>query len=218
MKPQVVAVVVCHDSDDYLKSTLEAIARQTRPVDSLILIDTGEQATALQPMHGSKIIKLPSKTNLAVSLNTAASELASSENTWMWIIHDDSAPEPNCLEELLRAEEQSALAGAIGPKQVRWDNPRYIWQQGLTLTPFGTPISLVNNELDQSQHDSQSDVLAVSTTALLIRTDIWQQIGDANEKTPALALDYELSLRVKLAGLRVIVAPTCAGSSRRTVA
>lgn len=206
MKTTVTAVVVSHDSGDYLDATLQALRAQSRPVDRLIVVETSQNAAVNPALPSDSVLRLPGA-SLADSLDAAIDGLSSSEDDWLWIIHDDSAPDSDCLEQLLALEEKSSLAALIGPKQVRWDNPRIILQQGLTLTPLGAPLSLVAGELDQSQHDDASDVLAVGTAGALVRMDVWQQLGGLSKSAPPLASDYDLSLRVKLAGLRVLVAP-----------
>ncbi|MEN9956560.1 MAG: hypothetical protein RIR46_168 [Actinomycetota bacterium] len=206
MSSQVTAVVVCHDTGDYLTQTLQALSQQTRPADRVILVNTsGKQLD--QTFGSAEVIELDSKTKLPAALAAATQTLISSETHWLWMLHDDSAPEPECLASMLSTLETTALVGAIAPKQVDPEHPRIIRQLGLTLTPLGEPLSLVSSELDQSQHDTMSDVMAVSTAGLLVRTDIYEELGGLNPKAPPLAADYDLSLRVRLAGLRVMVVP-----------
>lgn len=205
MSSQVTAVVVCHDTGDYLTQTLRGLSSQTRPADRIILVNTS--GVPLNQVLGPvQTIELSPKSKLPEALAAASETLISSDTHWLWVLHDDSAPEPNCLEALLSTLETNALVGAIAPKQIDPEQPRIIRQLGLTLTPLGEPLSIVAGELDQSQHDTMSDVMAVSTAGLLIRTDIFDQLGGLNPKAPPLAADYDLSLRVRLAGLRVLVA------------
>lgn len=206
MSSQVTAVVVCHDTGDYLTQTLQALSQQTRPADRIILVNTSGEALG-QTLGSTQTIELDRKTKLPEAIAAATETLISSDTHWLWILHDDSAPEPDCLEALLATLDTTALVGVIAPKQVDPEHPRIIRQLGLTLTPLGEPLSIVSGELDQSQHDSMSDVMAVSTAGLLVRTDIYEQLDGLSPKAPPLAADYDLSLRVRLAGLRVLVAP-----------
>ena len=205
MKSRVTAVVVSHDASDYLSATLKALALQTVAPDRVIVVDTGEAAAELPA--DTEVVRLSPKTSLAHSLRAATENLSKSEDSWIWLLHDDSAPEPDCLEQLLALEEKSSLAALIGPKQLDWNEPRHILQQGLTLTPLGAPLSLVSDELDQSQHDYASDVMAIGTAGALIRSDVFDNVGGLDAKAPPLAADYDLALRFKIAGFRVLVAP-----------
>jgi GT2 family glycosyltransferase len=208
MKTTVTAVVVSYDYGDYLDLTLQALRAQTRPVDRVIIVVTrpGVSYDSSELLSHESAIHLPEAT-FEQALSKATDGLSETEDDWLWIVHDDSAPDSDCLEQLLSLEEKSSLAALIGPKQLLWDNPRIILQQGLTLTPLGAPLSLVAGELDQSQHDDASDVLAVGTAGALVRMDVWQQVGGLSKSAPPLAADYDLALRIKLAGFRVLVAP-----------
>jgi len=205
MSTQVTAILVFHDTGDYLNQTLAGLAQQTVAPDRIILVNTSQQQVA-EPL-GAQQISLPLKTPLPQSIAAAVATLEVDDNHWLWILHDDSAPDPDCLEQLLGAEERNSLSAIIGPKQVQWSNPRRILQQGLTLSPTGTPLSLVADELDQSQHDGMVDVMAVGTAGMLVRSSVFVLVGGLNPNVPPLAADYDLALRVKLAGHRVIAAP-----------
>ena len=205
MSSQVTAIVVCHDTSDYLKQTFLGLAAQSHSVDRLVVVNTSGQE--IETPNGASVISMPTKTPLDASLKAAVDSLGSSIGDWLWILHDDSAPEQNCLAELRAAEERNSLAAVIGPKQLLWNDPKTILQQGLTLSPAGTPVSLVSHELDQSQHDGMIDVMAVGTAGMLVKASVWQALDGLGPKAPPLAADYDFSLRAKLAGHRVIVAP-----------
>ncbi len=214
MSRKVTAVVVSHDNGEYLKQTLKALGQQSVTPDSIVVVDTSGQTLewvteTVTKQHGLETIDLGKNRPLSAALRAPfeLGQVTADPEHWLWLLHDDSAPEPNCLKELLLAEERNALAAVIGPKQVTWNDPRTIFQLGLTLSPGGTPLSPHANELDQSQHDSLTDVMAVGTAGALIRTDVLADLGGLSDVAPPLAADYDLSLRVKLAGYRVIVAP-----------
>ena len=187
MKPFVTAVVVAHDAPEYLSVTLDALHRQSVQPDQILQID----ATS----------------SLAQSLLAARAQM-SAEAGWLWLLHDDSAPKHDALEELLKAVELSPAVALAGPKQLDWNNHKKILQQGLTLTPMGELFSLVSGELDQSQHDHVDDVLAVGTAGALIRVDLFDELNGLDGNAPPLAADIDFSIRARLAGHRVIVVPT----------
>lgn len=195
MKTFVSAIVISHDSAEFLSRTLAAI--QNQPVDEIIHVETGS-AQGAQFSIGD--------VSLAASLRFAA-EKVSPQSEWLWILHDDSAPLADALKQLLALAEVSPSVAIIGPKQVDWQDTRKIVQQGLTLTPRGKLFSLVSNELDQSQHDSMSDVLAVGTAGMLVKRSVWQELGGLTDKIPPLAADIDFSMRARAKGYRVVVAP-----------
>ena len=213
MKPYVIAVVVCHDANDFLTTTLQAANSQTRPIDYLAVVDTSGTASEIEGLGvDAKLLRLPAKSNLKTAIETALQEAKNSApgdqtNRWLWLLHDDSAPKPDALAKLLEAVELSPSVAVAGPKQVAWNDHKIITQQGLTLTPMGDLFSLVHGQLDQGQHDQTDDVMAVGTAGALINLAVYEKIGGLDKKAPPFAADIDFSIRVRLAGHRVAVVP-----------
>ena len=219
MGVRVTAVVISHDQPTFLAETLLALQSQTEQPQKTLVIDTSSSGDCLKVIEAANLqgISLPPKTKLGAAINAAiiANRLAetstdSAQDTasdWLWILHDDSAPEPTALAQLLAVIEQSPSVAVAGPKQVQWKNKRLISQLGLTLTPTGKLFSVVSNQLDQSQHDDVDDVLAVGTAGVLIKTSVYRQLKGFDDSAPPLAADVDFSIRTRLAGYRVVAVP-----------
>ena len=83
---------------------------------------------------------------------------------WVWILHDDCAPDPTCLEALLTRAEESPDLAVLGAKARGWDQPRLLLEVGLTTDGAGhRHTGLERREVDQGQHDSVREVLAVGS-------------------------------------------------------
>ncbi len=126
---------------------------------------------------------------------------------WVWLLHDDSAPEPDALQRLLDAVERAPHVGIAGPKLTDWDDRRRLREVGVSATRRGRVIPGVEpGEADQGQLDDVTDVLAVSSAGMLVRTDVLVALGhDAWAPRGAEALD--LCRRAHLSGHRVVVVP-----------
>ncbi|MFM6939891.1 MAG: glycosyltransferase family 2 protein [Rhodoluna sp.] len=189
MNTFVTAVVVSHEADDYLAVTQKALDSQLRQPDHILVIEPSNFASVSEAIQTSLPSDLP-------------------ENSWIWLLHDDTAPDPSALAELVSAIELSPSVALAGPKLVRWQQPRVITQLGLTLTRGGSPFSPIDEQFDQGQHDDIDDVMAVGSAAALIRLDVFQQLGGFDQNAPFQATDLDFSIRVRLAGHRVIVVPS----------
>ena len=213
MKPSVVAVVISHDEPDYFAVTLAALKNQTKRVDRIIVIDTSTDDSCLKVAQASavdEIHQLPASTTFANSVGFILKNISSSfaeTPLWIWLLHDDSAPDKEALGHLMQAVELSPSVAVAGPKLVDWNDSRVVNQLGLTLTPLGDLFSIVSGELDQSQHDDADDVLAIGTAAALIRFDLLTQLGGFDVSAPELAVDFDFSIRTRMAGHRVVVVP-----------
>ncbi|GAQ57875.1 glycosyl transferase family 2 [Streptomyces acidiscabies] len=149
---------------------------------------------------------------------------------WLWLLHDDSAPEPDALAELLRVVDNELELGrddvaVVGPKLRGWYDKRQLLEVGVTIAPSGRRwTGLDRREQDQGQHDHVRPVLAVSTAGMLVRRDVFEDLGGFDRRLPLMRDDVDLCWRATSLGHRVLVAPEAvvrhaeaASRERRTV-
>jgi GT2 family glycosyltransferase len=129
------------------------------------------------------------------------------ENEWLWLLAHDTAPEPDALAALLAAVEVNPSVAAAGPKQMDWEHPDYISEFGETLTRFGATYAMAETELDQAQHDRMSDVLGVGAAGMLVRHIVWNDLAGFDAALPTADNGLDFSVRVRLAGHRVMGVP-----------
>ncbi|MGX1909592.1 glycosyltransferase family 2 protein [Streptomyces phaeochromogenes] len=131
---------------------------------------------------------------------------------WLWLLHDDCAPEADALAQLLRVVENERELGKevaiIGPKLRGWYDRRQLLEVGVTIAHSGRRwTGLDRREQDQGQHDHVRPVLAVSTAGMLIRRDVFEELGGFDRRLPLMRDDIDLCWRAQAAGHRVLVAP-----------
>ncbi|WP_432188264.1 glycosyltransferase [Streptomyces sp. Tue6028] len=148
---------------------------------------------------------------------------------WLWLLHDDSAPEPDTLARLLRVVEDEHELGrdvaVVGPKLRGWYDRRQLLEVGVTIANSGRRwTGLDRREQDQGQHDHVHPVLSVSSAGMLIRRDVFEELGGFDRRLPLMRDDVDLCWRAQAAGHRVLVAPEAvvrhaeaASRERRTV-
>ncbi|MFE1909026.1 glycosyltransferase family 2 protein [Streptomyces gardneri] len=127
---------------------------------------------------------------------------------WLWLLHDDCAPEPGALAELLRVADSDAYAAVIGPKLRGWYDRKQLLEVGVSIAHSGRRwTGLDRREQDQGQHDQIRPVLSVSTAGMLIRRDVFEELGGFDRRLPLMRDDVDLCWRAHSAGHRVLVAP-----------
>ena len=205
MSLSVATIVVAHKADEYLAETLSQLEKQNHPIQQVMVVDTANSSETAQIVSrfGFSLIQ-PGPLRLGSAIDAGIAAL-SHQPDWLWILHDDSAPEPDALKNLTKAAETSPSVAIVGPKLLRWDLPIEIQQMGLTLTKTARPFLLVESEYDQGQYDVTSDTLAVSTAGMLVSLPVWQQLGGLDDSSPVMAQDIEFSIKARAAGYRVIV-------------
>ena len=219
MSLRVVTVVISNDQPNFLRNCLASIEKQSFRPERVLVVDTSKDdevksilANFIKSSSKHAVINIEDRADfaelVALGVKQVLNGFENLEDMAIWLLHDDTVAETHALAELSRTLELSPLVGVAGPKQVGIDNPKLIVQQGLTVTRTLRPFSLVNDELDQKQHDGMSDVLAVGTNAMLIRATVWAELGGLSISAPAFAEDIEFGIRARHAGYRVVVVPT----------
>ena len=144
----VVAVIVTHRRAQLLRRSLEAIAAQSHPVGTVVVVDNGaeEETEAVVAASPLRTVYLPSRTNLggaggfALGLLTALSLGAE----WVWCADDDGRPGSETVlatlvEEALRrdlAEVSPAVVDEADPRRLAFPLRRGLHWSG-SLDDFG---------------------------------------------------------------------------------
>lgn len=206
--PAVVAVVVTKDRGDRLRETLDSLATQEYGNLSVLVVDAGsaDDPTALvaDALPNAFVRRLD-----AVTWAEAANEaLDSVENaSFLLFLHDDVVLGTGAVQALVE-EGFRANAGIVGPKLVEWDDPERLASVGLSVDRFGFTWEIAEpGELDQSQHDATREVFSVSGAAILIRADLFADIGGFSTDIDGACEDLDLCWRAKVAGGRTVIMP-----------
>jgi len=209
-KFRVVAVLVTHNGALWLPEVVAALGSQTRPIDFISAIDTGSTDSSTKLLKSARIPFTTTKPDVgygqAVSL--AIQTLPECEtDEWIWLIHDDCAPAPTALAQLLAAVEDRPQVVMAGPKLLGWHDRTHLLEAGVSIAGNGARwTGLESNEYDQGQHDGNHDVLAVSTAGALIRRDVFEELGGLDPNLTLFRDDVDFGWRVRIAGHSVLAA------------
>ncbi|MEU2201006.1 glycosyltransferase [Isoptericola sp. NPDC019482] len=216
----VTAVVVTRGRTRFLDATLDALARQQRAADEVVVVDVGAAETTAHPdlrLGGARFVTAAGVRSLGEAVDRAQEVVGVPEAGWLWILHDDSAPDPDALSRLLRAVEHSSAVAVAGCKQRRWpvaadgtpaDDASMLVEVGSTVSPLGRRMTGIDDtEIDQGQHDAREDVLAVGLAGALVRAHVWAELGGTDPELGPFGDGLDLCRRARLAGHRVVVVP-----------
>ncbi len=214
-QPRVTAILVAADGADHLDRTLDALATQTRHPENLVVVDVGstDGSTAELSFGGSaRLLRIPAGRPFGDAVRAGEREAppaATDEpvDEWIWLLGHDNAPAPTALADLLSAVEIAPSVVVAGPKLVAQDDPSVIRSLGEATTRFGRSLALVQDELDQGQHDRHTDVMGVAAGGMLVRRSVWTELGGFDPALPDVDAALDFCIRVRLAGHRVAVVP-----------
>lgn len=214
-------LLLTHPGGPVVLQALDALLQQERRPDRVVVtgLDPADdelrdaRAHPLVAVHGVELVvrdRLSDPDGEAPwwrVVEDARADLAPRPRHWIWILHDDSVPEPDALAELIEATQRSSGVGVVGPKLVRADDPRRLVAVGRQLTRGGRVVdSHIAHELDQGQHDERLDVIGVPLAGMLVRSDVLAEVGGVERAFDHGTEGLDLSWRSHLAGHRVVVA------------
>ena len=215
----VTAVVISHDGDVWLPAVLTTLAAQTRLPDAAVGVDTGSvdaSADLLSTSFGvDRTVRLEHRVGFGAAVRAGLDRLeprvrepfAPDVVSWVWLLHDDSAPNATCLADLLDTADDNPSAAILGPKVLGWHDRRLLLEAGVTINGSGRRITgLERREHDQGQHDGVRDVLAVSSAGMLVRRDVWEALAGFDPSLPLFRDDLDFCWRAHRMGERVIIA------------
>lgn len=218
----VTAVIVAHDGAAWIPRVTEALLNQSRQVQRVVAVDTGSRdrsgAVLAESLGRGAVFGMDRGTGYAAAVTQALRHRAANTHLqpaagmpaerveWVWLLHDDCEPETDALEHLLLAAEQMPAAAVLGPKLMDWSDRDVLLEAGVGIDRVGRRITGIEpREVDQGQHDGDRDVLAVSSAGMLVRRDVWEEVGGFDPGMMLYREDVDFCWRVQAAGFRVRV-------------
>lgn len=207
--PAVVAVVVARDPGPWFETAIAAVAGQDYPNLSVLVIDAAS-GTEVKPRvgraaPGAFVRRLDENPGFGAAANEVIEVVEGA--AFYLLCHDDVAPDPDALR-LMVEEAFRSNAAVVGPKLVRWEQPRQLLQVGQAIDRAGYVSPLIERgELDQAQHDAVREVFVVPGGCTLVRADLFAEIGGFDEGIDYHYDDVSLCWRARVAGARVLVTP-----------
>ena len=226
--PTVGAVVVAHNGARWLPKVLGSFSSMFYAPTAWRAVDVSSgdgSADLLRDAFGAERISFaPSGTGFGEAAWMGVEQLPRTD--WIWLLHDDAAVLPGTLAGLLDVATSVDDIAVVGPKLREWPSLKRLLEVGVSITNTGTrETGLETGEPDAGQHDWPRDVLAVSSAGMLVRRDVWDELGGFDPALPMFFDDIDFGWRVARAGYRTRTAPsavafhaeaTWRGTRRRT--
>jgi GT2 family glycosyltransferase len=199
--------VVSWNSWLHLQSALPALALQDYPAYRVVVVDnastdaTPERVAARFP--GIEVIRSERNEGFGAANNRC---FARSRGRYVAVMNPDARPEADWLRALVRALDDNPDAALATSKVLLASDERRVNAAGNVVHVSGIAYC---RGLGDDQHDYVRDepVAAVSGAAFVARRDVLDRIGGFDERFFMYLEDTELSLRARLAGYDVVMAP-----------
>jgi GT2 family glycosyltransferase len=201
-------VIVTFNAESHIVRCLEAVSRQTRPPDRIIIADSGssDHTVALIDVARSRLqvdaelLRLDGNVGFAVANNRAVDRLGDCE--LVALLNPDAFPEPQWLASLVLAADAHPEDGSFASRLMVADSNHLLDGAGDVFHASGLvwrhghrqPLDQVIDAL------IERPVFAACAAAALYRRDDWQRTGGFDERYFCYAEDVDLGFRMQLIG------------------
>jgi GT2 family glycosyltransferase len=210
-KPAISVVVPNWNGRNWLPECLDAIARQERAPDEVIVIDNGSADGSLEYLQARhpavRVHALGANTGFAHAANCG---LAVATGSFVALVNTDVVLAPDWLRRVAAALEGDPAAASIACKMLSLDRPDVVYDAGDILRRDGACEQRGRFGRDDGRWDVPGEVFGACAGAALYRRDAALEVGGFDERYFAYLEDVDLALRLHLAGWRCRYEPAVA--------
>ena len=208
MGVQVSILIVTWNSSVYVLRCLSSVEHQTYKNFEIIIIDNGSTdgcIDGIQEKHPNleiHIKKLNKNTGFTVANNIGA---RIARGKWLALLNADAFPEPDWLENLLKAAKRYPNA-FFASRQVQANAPNLIDGEGDTYHVSGLAWRK-NYGLPFQKKDETEEIFSPCAAAALYPRQAFLDVGGFDEDYFSYHEDVDLGFRLRLQGLRSYYVP-----------
>lgn len=204
--PSIAVVTVAFDGEHLLGRHLDALLRQTRPLDEIVVVNNGSRDQTSRFLQSNfpmvTVLELLTNTGMGGGLSEGLSYAAlHKKHDWVWMLDQDSVPEAHSLERLLgglltlgTSEETTAiLAPLCVNSEAEVSYPGLLWRNGWRISP------------PEAGHCPTSFVDATISSGSLIRREAVERAGLPRADFFMDFVDLEYCLRLRRHGYKIVV-------------
>ena len=197
MNCRVCAIVVTHNRRELLRRCLAALQTQSRPVDSILVIDNASSDGTSQMLTEAfprvKVLRRRENLGSARGFRDGMRWALEGGFEWVWLMDDDAVPCKTALERLLAAEKADP--------RVRLQ-PVAFWCNVVPENPNDTPSP--PEPIPQSNRPRTADVDHAMFVGFAVPRRTMETVGLPRADFFIYCDDSEYALRIRCAGGRVL--------------
>lgn len=216
---KVAIAILNYNGKDYLQACLDSLKEISYLNHDIILIDNDSSDDSVKMTKEYfpwvKIIPFSENYGFGKAYNMAIKQL---EYEYILLLNNDTIVEKSFVEELMNIMLDDPRIAICGSKILMMDNPHIIAHAGGKISQLGTGIDIGLGLSDTHRYDHLTDAGFVCGASMLVRRDIFLELGGFDPDYFAYNDDVDLCWRVWLKGYRVVYVPTsiiyhkCGGS------
>ena len=216
MRLKAAAVVPNHNGRRWLDGCLRALAAQTRPFDTVLVVDDGSTDGSREALARDwpavRVLALGRRRGFAAAANEGLAAVAPDCDA-VALVNTDVELAPDWLARTAAALEGDPSAAAVACKMVSLREPgppALLDDCGDVLRRDGVCEQRGHGRPDDGRWDAPGEVFSACAGAALYRRAAVAAVGGFDERFVAYLEDVDLGLRLRLAGWRCRYEPAIA--------
>jgi GT2 family glycosyltransferase len=213
-------VVLNYNGRHLLEPCLDSVRRQTWPA-TIVVADNGSTDESLAWLRAEQpdvqVVDLGRNLGFAAGYNRA---LEAVSQPWLVLLNNDATLAPDWIEQLRHYAAAQPKAAILGGKLLfdaallPADSDGILQSAGASFTSAGTGFEIGWGQPDTGQYDTPGPVGAIPAAAMLVKRDVFVQLGGFEPDHHAYLEDVDLCWRAWLRGHEVHYVPQAVARHR----
>jgi GT2 family glycosyltransferase len=203
-------VVINWNGREYLRSCLQALAKQTFRDFEAIVVDNGSTDGSIEMVKSTdfgiavKLIENGRNLGFCAANNRG---FAASRSPFVAMLNNDAEADPRWIEALLACFDNRDDVGMAACKIVVWEDPRRIDKVGHLIYLDGQNRGRGSGQIDRGQFDRIEECAWPDGCAAMFRRKVIDETGGLDEDLFIFGDDSELGLRARILGWKCLFTP-----------
>ena len=209
--PMVSIIIPVFNQFAFTYQCIKSIVKNTKGVSYEIIIaddcSDDETTEAKKYFNNIRTVRTTHNVRFLLNVNNASKH---AKGKYILFLNNDTQPQRNWLKPMVDLMESSDDVGIVGSKLLYPDGTLQeaggVWFQNGNAWNYGNGQ---NPNMPEYNYVKEADY--VSGASLMIRTDLWKEIGGFDERyVPAYCEDADLAFEVRKKGFKVLYQPKSA--------
>lgn len=204
MKPKTTAYITCYQDERSSNRCIQAIESQSIQVSSIYIIDNSNQPLLLKSHHTQLIVHhYPANIGIGEGIVKALDWFIEQKYDFLWTFDQDSIPNTDCLEILLRTHHQLSQqddyqVGIVAPTPIDSRTNKVV--TGATFSKYH--FIGFNHNINVDFYECDAPI----TSGSLIPLSVAKSVAYPNSDLFIDGVDFDYGLRIKQKGFHNIIA------------
>jgi GT2 family glycosyltransferase len=209
--PGVAIVILNWNNLDDTLGCIESLRRSSYRNCRMVVVDNGStdgSQAGLREIPDIDLVEIEHNIGPTRGQNVGVKRALEDSCDYVVLANNDIVVHEEMIARLVAAAEADPLVGIAAPKMYYFEPPDLLWFAGGTVSRWrGKSKHIGFKQPDAGQHDRPREIDYVGAAAMLVRREVYEQIGGENPAYFIYFNDTDFCMRAKGAGWKVLYTP-----------